>query len=74
MSARPVITGIGLFTPVGRAVDTVWDAVCAGRSGIRQVPADHRLAPAIEYAGFAPAIAASEVLPPPRAGSSTGSC
>ncbi|MEU4531338.1 beta-ketoacyl-[acyl-carrier-protein] synthase family protein [Micromonospora ureilytica] len=64
MSARPVITGIGLFTPVGRAVDTVWDAVCAGKSGIRQVPADHRLAPAIEYAGFAPGIDASEVLPP----------
>ena len=38
-----VITGIGLFTPVGRDPGEVFDAVCAGRSGLVRPPEDHPL-------------------------------
>jgi 3-oxoacyl-[acyl-carrier-protein] synthase II len=39
-----VITGIGLVTPVGTSVDEVFDAVCAGRSGLRLPPDGHPVA------------------------------
>jgi 3-oxoacyl-[acyl-carrier-protein] synthase II len=31
---RVVVTGLGVITSLGEAVDEMWDAVCAGRSGI----------------------------------------
>ncbi|NIM70076.1 MAG: beta-ketoacyl-ACP synthase II, partial [Xanthomonadales bacterium] len=35
MSARrTVITGMGIVSPVGSDIDTAWEAVCNGRSGI----------------------------------------
>jgi 3-oxoacyl-[acyl-carrier-protein] synthase II len=34
MRRRVVITGLGVITSLGEAVDEMWDAVCAGRSGI----------------------------------------
>lgn len=37
MSRRVVITGLGVITSLGETVDEVWDALCAGRSGIRMV-------------------------------------
>ncbi len=41
---RVVVTGMGLVSPVGSTIDTAWDAVCNGRSGITAVTsfdADH---------------------------------
>jgi 3-oxoacyl-[acyl-carrier-protein] synthase II len=32
---RIVITGLGVITSLGEAVDEMWDAVCAGKSGIK---------------------------------------
>src|SRR5438270_2502839 len=46
------ITGIGMFTPVGRSIVEVFGAVCTGRSGLAAPPADHPVAGAIEVAGF----------------------
>lgn len=46
------ITGIGMFTPVGRGIGEVFDAVCTGRSGLVVPPADHPVAGSIEVAGF----------------------
>jgi 3-oxoacyl-[acyl-carrier-protein] synthase II len=34
---RVVITGLGVVTSLGETVDEMWEAVCAGRSGIRPV-------------------------------------
>ncbi len=31
---RVVVTGLGIVSPVGNSIDTAWDAICNGRSGI----------------------------------------
>lgn len=58
-----VVTGIGLVSPVGRKLVDVFDALCAGRSGLRQPPDGHPVAGATEVAGIAPAIDTSDLLP-----------
>ena len=32
---RVVVTGMGIVSPVGSTIDTAWDAICNGRSGIK---------------------------------------
>ena len=32
---RIVVTGLGIVSPVGSTIDSCWDAICNGRSGIR---------------------------------------
>lgn len=34
MRRQVVVTGIGCITPVGNDVDSTWDAICSGQSGI----------------------------------------
>lgn len=34
---RVVVTGLGLISPVGLNVPAAWEAVCAGRSGVRTI-------------------------------------
>jgi 3-oxoacyl-[acyl-carrier-protein] synthase II len=34
---RVVVTGMGIVSPVGSTVDTAWNAICNGRSGIKTV-------------------------------------
>lgn len=34
---RVVITGMGIVSPVGSTIDSAWDAICNGRSGIRTI-------------------------------------
>ncbi len=34
---RIVITGLGIVSPVGSTIDSAWDAICNGRSGIRTI-------------------------------------
>jgi 3-oxoacyl-[acyl-carrier-protein] synthase II len=57
------VTGIGLVTPLGRTVGSVFDALCAGRSGLRRPPEGHPLDGIIPVAGFAPGIDPTSVLP-----------
>ena len=41
---RVVVTGMGIVSPVGSTINTAWNAICNGRSGIRGVAsfdADH---------------------------------
>ena len=43
-SRRVVVTGLGVVTPLGNDVDTTWQALLDGRSGverIRQFDSDH---------------------------------
>ncbi len=37
MATRVVVTGIGLVTSVGKDTASTWEAICAGRSGIRRI-------------------------------------
>src|ERR1700679_400219 len=37
LSRRVVVTGIGLICAVGNDVDTVWQAILAGKSGVEQI-------------------------------------
>jgi len=37
MKRRVVITGLGMVTPLGTGVEKNWEAVCAGRSGIKLI-------------------------------------
>jgi 3-oxoacyl-[acyl-carrier-protein] synthase II len=34
---RVVVTGMGIVSPVGSTIETAWDAICHGRSGIKTV-------------------------------------
>ncbi|SCG51589.1 3-oxoacyl-[acyl-carrier-protein] synthase II [Micromonospora echinaurantiaca] len=51
-----VITGMGLFTPVGRGVEATFDALCTGRSGLARPPAGHPAADCLEVAGLLPPV------------------
>jgi 3-oxoacyl-[acyl-carrier-protein] synthase II len=61
-----VITGIGLFTPVGTGLDDVFGAVCAGRSGLRRPPDGHPVAGVLEVAGIAPDLDPDGLVPRPE--------
>ncbi|MGH7849332.1 MAG: beta-ketoacyl-ACP synthase II [Thermodesulfobacteriota bacterium] len=58
MKRRVAVTGVGLVTPLGIGNKETWDAVCAGRSGVRRVtkfdPAEHKTQIAAEVHGFDP--------------------
>ncbi|MDP6053934.1 MAG: beta-ketoacyl synthase N-terminal-like domain-containing protein, partial [Candidatus Latescibacteria bacterium] len=34
MSNRVVVTGMGVLSPIGLTLESYWDGLCAGRSGI----------------------------------------
>jgi len=56
---RVVVTGLGLITPLGRGVEKTWNALCAGKSGIRRItkfdPSGHTCQIAGEVTDFDPA-------------------
>jgi 3-oxoacyl-[acyl-carrier-protein] synthase II len=66
MTRSGVITGIGVFTPVGTTLDEVFGAACAGRSGLSRPPEGHPVAGALEVAGIAPDIDPAPLVPPPE--------
>src|SRR3954470_22682687 len=37
MRRRVVITGLGVVTSLGETVDEYWEALCAGKSGIKKI-------------------------------------
>ncbi|MGV9269035.1 beta-ketoacyl-[acyl-carrier-protein] synthase family protein [Kitasatospora sp. NPDC003701] len=62
---RAVVTGIGLVSSLGRGAGATFEALCAGRSGLRRPPEGHPLhGSGVDVAGIAPDIDATSVLPP----------
>ena len=51
---RVVVTGMGLVTPLGVGVSAVWDALTAGRSGIRKIERFDVSDLAVKIAGLVP--------------------
>ena len=56
---RVVVTGLGVISPVGNDVDTAWNNLVAGNSGLREItrwdPAPHECKAAGEVDNFNPA-------------------
>ena len=48
---RVVITGVGLVTSVGHDVETTWEALCEGRSGIQPITGFDASEYAVRFAG-----------------------
>ncbi|MFJ6194574.1 beta-ketoacyl-[acyl-carrier-protein] synthase family protein [Micromonospora sp. NPDC092111] len=51
-----VITGMGLFSPVGRGVEATFDALTGGKSGLTRPPEGHPARDSLEAAGVLPPI------------------
>jgi 3-oxoacyl-[acyl-carrier-protein] synthase II len=54
MNQRIVITGMGIASPLGCGVETVWQRLLAGRSGIRRLPDDIAADLPAKVAGLVP--------------------
>ncbi|WP_329009585.1 beta-ketoacyl-[acyl-carrier-protein] synthase family protein [Micromonospora rifamycinica] len=61
-----MITGMGLFSPVGRGVDATFAALTTGRSGLSRPPEGHPAAASLEVAGVLPPIDARTVATGPE--------
>lgn len=60
---RVVVTGLGIVSPVGSQVDTAWDNILAGRSGITRIDHfDESLAP-VKISGAVRDFNADEYIP-----------
>jgi 3-oxoacyl-[acyl-carrier-protein] synthase II len=62
-----LITGMGLLTPVGRGPAEVFDALCAGRTGLSRPPAGHPVDGVLDAGGFVPDIDPRTVVTGPDA-------
>jgi 3-oxoacyl-[acyl-carrier-protein] synthase II len=62
----PVVSGIGLVTSIGDNAPDVYDAACAGKSGLSRPAPDHPLAGVLDVAAFAAPIDPTSVLPAPE--------
>jgi 3-oxoacyl-[acyl-carrier-protein] synthase II len=51
---RVVVTGMGLVTPLGIGIERNWEALCAGRSGVRAISRFNASTLAVRIAGEVP--------------------
>ncbi|WP_078871539.1 ketosynthase chain-length factor [Streptomyces caatingaensis] len=62
-AAGPVVTGIGVCAPTGIGTEAHWQAVLAGKSGIRRIDRFDPTPYPVRYAGQVPGFSAKEHLP-----------
>jgi 3-oxoacyl-[acyl-carrier-protein] synthase II len=62
-SARVVITGLGAASPLGLTVGDMWDGLCAGRCGIREITAFDPVGFSCKLAGEVPDYKIQSYLP-----------
>ncbi|MEU5962736.1 beta-ketoacyl-[acyl-carrier-protein] synthase family protein [Micromonospora parva] len=62
-----LITGMGLFTPVGRGVEETFDALTSGRSGLTRPAEGHPARESLDVAGLLPDIDPRTVASGPEA-------
>lgn len=67
MSITATITGMGMFTPVGRGADEVFHALCVGKSGLAAPAAGHPAADSVDVGGFVPDVDPKTVVSGPAA-------
>ncbi len=60
---RVVITGMGAVTPLGASLETFWEGLLAGRSGIRRITRFDPAAFACQVAGEVPDFEPTEYMP-----------
>ena len=63
MHDRVVVTGMGVISPVGNGVGAFWDALCAGRSGIRPITAFDTSDLPTKFAGVVEAVVPEGMTP-----------
>ncbi|MDQ3566365.1 MAG: beta-ketoacyl-[acyl-carrier-protein] synthase II, partial [Pseudomonadota bacterium] len=64
---RVVITGLGAITPLGIGVETFWQGLTAGRSGVRRIEHWDASALPVQIAGEVPDFVAKEFMDPKAA-------
>ena len=60
---RVVVTGLGMLSPLGASVDTSWEGLTAGRSGIAPIAAFDADSYPVRFGGAVPEIDMSSYLP-----------
>ncbi len=62
-SARVVITGLGAISPLGLTVSDMWEGLCAGRCGIREISAFDPVGFSCKLAGQVPDYKIQQYVP-----------
>ena len=66
MKRRAVVTGLGLVTSLGRAIDGFWDRVVRGDSGVGQITLFDVAGYRVQFGGQVPWEAEREDIAPPK--------
>lgn len=64
---RVVVTGMGMITPLGDSLESSWDAMLAGKSGIRPIEAFDTEGFPVRFGGAVPEFDLGEYIPPKEA-------
>ena len=66
MKRRAVVTGLGVVTPLGRRLDTVWERLVGGESGIGPISLFDVAGYRVQFGGQVPWVAENEDIANPK--------